>query len=692
VSGLSYYIVVLLVYLGSDLLATWGLNLEFGVAGVANFAYIVLVAAGAYVYSILTLGPSSAGGGFQSYIIGLHLPAAAAILIAMAVAAALGCLVGVTGLRRLRPDYQAMVTLVISLMAITVVSADTGLVNGNAGLSGIPNPLASLTGSVQGWGYVILTGLVCLAAYPLLRRFTAGPLGRTLRAIRDDENAAIAIGKNVVALRLVVQGVGGALAGLSGALLAGFIGGWSPSAWQYVETLALLTAIIVGGLGDDLGVLVGTVIIPVLILQGVQFLPQVNNHAQLTQDLGWIILGALTIAFIWLRPRGLIPERRPAGLVAAARLAGRSGTAPPAGAPPAAPSGGGPSLAGPSAGGLSAGGPSLVGSSVGGSSSGAPLAGPSASAPSSGGPSPGGPSPAGPPPAGAPPAGQPGGRVLEGGGRASQAAPLRPGDFLRVGTSLRGAAGQVLLAAEDLGKHYGGVRAVDGAALVISPGSITGLIGPNGAGKTTVLGIISGFVRPDSGRVWFDGQDVTRLPAYRRARRGLVRTFQLPHEFGRLTTIENLMAAAPGQRAETAAGILAGKPYWRSQDREILARAARLLDLFGMTDKADEPAARLSGGQKRMLEVMRALMVQPALLLLDEPMAGLSPALSDRLEQICLGLKAEGLSIVLVEHELGAVDRLCDHVVVMAQGRVLSEGTMAELRVSKEVQRAYVVG
>ncbi len=638
-SGLSYYIVVLLVYLGSDLLATWGLNLEFGVAGVANFAYIVLVAAGAYVYSILTLGPSSAGGGFQSYIIGLHLPAAAAILIAMAVAAALGCLVGVTGLRRLRPDYQAMVTLVISLMAITVVSADTGLVNGNAGLSGIPNPLASLTGSVQGWGYVILTGLVCLAAYPLLRRFTAGPLGRTLRAIRDDENAAIAIGKNVVALRLVVQGVGGALAGLSGALLAGFIGGWSPSAWQYVETLALLTAIIVGGLGDDLGVLVGTVIIPVLILQGVQFLPQVNTHAQLTQDLGWIILGALTIAFIWLRPRGLIPEHRPAGLVAAARLAGRSGTAPPVGPPPAASSAGGPSLAGP-------------------------------------------------PPADSPP----GGRVLDGGGSASQAAPLRPGDFLRVGTSLRGAAGQVLLAAEDLGKHYGGVRAVDGAALVISPGSITGLIGPNGAGKTTVLGIISGFVRPDSGRVWFDGQDVTRLPAYRRARRGLVRTFQLPHEFGRLTTIENLMAAAPGQRAETAAGILAGKPYWRSQDREILARAARLLDLFGMTDKADEPAARLSGGQKRMLEVMRALMAQPALLLLDEPMAGLSPALSSRLEQICLGLKAEGLSIVLVEHELGAVDRLCDHVVVMAQGRVLSEGTMAELRVSKEVQRAYVVG
>lgn len=647
-SGLAYYVVVLLVYLGSDLLAAWGLNLEFGVAGVANFAYIVLVAAGAYVYSVLTLGPSSAGGGFQSYIIGLHLPVVAAILIAMAAAAALGGLIGVTGLRRLRPDYQAMVTLVISLMAITVVSADTGLVNGNAGLAAIPNPLASLTGAAQGWGYAALTGLACLAVYPLLRRFTAGPLGRTLRAIRDDENAAIAIGKNVVALRLVVQGVGGALAGLSGALLAGFIGGWSPSAWQYVETLALLTAIIVGGLGDDLGVLVGTVIVPVLILQGVQFLPQISNHAQLTEDLGWIILGALTIAFIWLRPRGLIPERRPAGLVATAGLAGRSGTALPGGSPLAGPSAGGPSQDGP---------PS-----------------------------------AGPPPAGSSLSGRPDSGVLDGGGGASQAAPLRLGDFLRAGTSQRDAGGQVLLAAEDLGKHYGGVRAVDGATLMISPGSITGLIGPNGAGKTTVLGIISGFIRPDSGCVRFGGQDVTRLPAYRRARRGLVRTFQLPHEFGRLTTIENLMAAAPGQRAETAVGILAGKPYWRAQDREILARAARLLDLFGMTDKADEPAARLSGGQKRMLEVMRALMAQPALLLLDEPMAGLSPALSSRLEQICLGLKAEGLSIVLVEHELGAVDRLCDHVVVMAQGRVLSEGTMAELRVSKEVQRAYVVG
>ena len=247
----------MLVYLGTDLLAAWGLNLEFGVAGVVNFAYIVLVAAGAYLYAVFTLGPPAAMGGFQQYIIGGRLPAAAAVALAALICGGLGCLIGVTGLKRLRADYQAMVMLVISILATTIVGADTGLFNGNAGLSLIPNPLASVDPARRGWYYVAVVGVVCAAGYLVLRRFTTGPLGRALRAVRDDEDAAIAVGKNVVGLRLAVQAVGGVYAGLSGALLAGFIGGWSPSAWEYVETLALLTAIIVGGLGNDAGVLLG---------------------------------------------------------------------------------------------------------------------------------------------------------------------------------------------------------------------------------------------------------------------------------------------------------------------------------------------------------------------------------------------------------------------------------------------------
>ena len=249
-----------------------------------------------------------------------------------------------------------------------------------------------------------------------------------------------------------------------------------------------------------------------------------------------------------------------------------------------------------------------------------------------------------------------------------------------------------MLAVDGLVKRYGGVHAVNNVSLAARGGSITGLIGPNGAGKSTVLGLISGFGRADGGRVWFDGHDVTTSPGYRRARLGLVRTFQLPREFGRLTTIENLLAAAPGQRGETSMGVLTGPRYWRAEERENLERGRSLLETFGMASKADELAGGLSGGQKRMLEVMRALMTRPKLLLLDEPMAGLCPLLSSRLEDICLQLKAAGLAIILVEHELGSVDRLCDHVVVMAQGSVLSEGSMAELRVSEEVQRAYVVG
>ena len=634
----------MLVYLGTDLLAAWGLNLEFGVAGVVNFAYIVLVAAGAYLYAVFTLGPPAAMGGFQQYIIGARLPVAAAVALAALICGILGCLIGVTGLKRLRADYQAMVMLVISILATTIIGADTGLFNGNAGLSLIPNPLASVDPARRGWYYVAVVGVVCAAGYLVLRRLTTGPLGRALRAVRDDEDAAIAVGKNVVGLRLAVQAVGGVYAGLSGALLAGFIGGWSPSAWEYVETLALLTAIIVGGLGNDAGVLLGVVIVPVLILQGVQFLPQIRSAPQLADDLGWIILGLLTIAFVFARPQGLIPERRP-------RL-GMSAVPEGAAALPIPPE-------------------KLAQAEGWAQAQGLAQADKLAQA----------------------------GASAQAGGSAQAAGPggLAAIIAVRAGVPLTpaiaGDGGRApILIVDGLVKRYGGVHAVDGASFTAAAGGITGLIGPNGAGKSTVLGLVSGFVRPDAGRITFDGRDVAALPAHRRARLGIVRTFQLPREFRALTTIENLLVAAPGQRGESAAGVAAGRWLWRRDEDELAEAARGLLRLFGMAEAADQRAGRLSGGQKRLLEVMRALMARPRLLLLDEPMAGLAPALAERLEAACRQLAGAGMSILLVEHELGVVERLCETVVVMAQGKVISEGRMAELRTRKEVQDAYVVG
>ncbi len=608
-TGYEYYVVVLLVYFGTFLIAAWGLNLEFGIAGVPNFAYIVLVAAGAYTYAVLTLGPDSSNGGFQHYIYGAHLPFVAALLCASAVSAILGAIIGITGLKRLRPDYQAMAMLVVSITATTIVVADTGLVNGSAGLALIPNPLHRLQGSQQGWGYVAMVGVICCLVYAVLRRFSSGPFGRLLRAMRDDEEAALSVGKNVVALRIAVQAVGGGMAGLSGALLVGFIGGWSPSAWLFIETMALLTAIIIGGMGNDWGVVIGTLIVPTLIVQGVQFLPTVGNNPELIPQLGWIILGLLTIGFLFFRPVGLVPEGRATPF--------RQGVEPDDARP------------------LDARRDHALLSFV-------------------------------------------------------STLPERPAPILAT-VPATGESGDIL-SVEALVREFGGVRAVDGATFTVGRGSITGLIGPNGAGKSTTLGIMSGFIKPSAGAIRFNGADVTNAPAYRRARLGLVRTFQLSREFGSLTTLENLVVAAPRARSESALGVVGGRRYWGLEEKEIKDRARELLALFQMEDKAAERARNLSGGQKRVLEVMRAVMTEPALLLLDEPTAGLSPLLTHRLGDACLALRQEGLSIVLVEHELETVERLCDTVVVMVLGKVFAQGSMADLRTRKEVQEAYIAG
>lgn len=302
---------MLLVYLGTDLLAAWGLNLEFGVSGVANLAYIVVIAAGAYTYAVFALGPDTTNGGFQQYILGLSAPFFVAVIAAAVVGAVVGVLIGVTGLKRIRQDYQAMVMLVISIMAATVISAAPSFLGGDPGISLIPNPFANLSPAAGDWTYVAMVAFACLIGYLVMRRFTGGPMGRALRAMRDDEHAAAAMGYSVVKMRLLTQAVGGAFGGVSGALLVAFIGGWSPGAWAYVETLALLTAVIVGGMGNDFGVSLGTFVIAVLLLQGVQFLPQIRSHTGLTEAIGWMLLGGLTIVFLWVRPQGVFRERRP---------------------------------------------------------------------------------------------------------------------------------------------------------------------------------------------------------------------------------------------------------------------------------------------------------------------------------------------------------------------------------------------
>jgi ABC-type branched-subunit amino acid transport system ATPase component len=249
-----------------------------------------------------------------------------------------------------------------------------------------------------------------------------------------------------------------------------------------------------------------------------------------------------------------------------------------------------------------------------------------------------------------------------------------------------------VLAVQDLHREFGGVHAVNGASFTVPPGRITGLIGPNGAGKSTALNIIAGALKPSAGTVSYQGKDVTALPSYRVARRGIIRTFQLSSEFAALTVLENLLVAAPVQRGETLWQAALGKRYWRPQERALVERARQLMARFDMSAKEDEYAGNLSGGQKRLLELMRGLMANPTLLLLDEPMAGVNPSLARRIEQHLADLAGEGLTMLMIEHELAVVERLCDSIVVMAQGRVISEGTMADIRSDQEVLDAYLIG
>ena len=247
-----------------------------------------------------------------------------------------------------------------------------------------------------------------------------------------------------------------------------------------------------------------------------------------------------------------------------------------------------------------------------------------------------------------------------------------------------------LLAIENVACAFGGVQAVVDASFSVKENTITGLIGPNGAGKSTMIDLICGRKRPDRGGIRFDGTDISTEHAHQVSTRGIIRTFQKANVFGGLTVVENLLMGArawPGERLSRALWL---RSSWARGEAERVERAYELLDRFGLEHIANHYAGALSGGQKRLVELMRALMAEPKLLLLDEPMAGVNPTLAlsicERLEE----LRNHGMTMLMVEHELRWVERLCDPIVVMARGQVLAEGSMAELQENAEVLDAYL--
>ncbi len=243
----------------------------------------------------------------------------------------------------------------------------------------------------------------------------------------------------------------------------------------------------------------------------------------------------------------------------------------------------------------------------------------------------------------------------------------------------------------DLHKHFGGARAVDGATLSIAPGSITGLIGPNGAGKTTLFNVIAGLIPPTSGQVSLGGEDITGLSPHILFQKGLLRTFQIAHEFSSMSVRENLMMVPGGQSGESLWNAFFRRSDIRDQERELAAKADEVLEFLTIDHLADEKAGNLSGGQKKLLELGRTMMVDARIVFLDEVGAGVNRTLLNTIGDAILRLNQErGYTFVVIEHDMDFIDRLCDPVICMAEGRVLAQGTLAEIKADERVIEAYL--
>jgi branched-chain amino acid transport system ATP-binding protein len=246
-----------------------------------------------------------------------------------------------------------------------------------------------------------------------------------------------------------------------------------------------------------------------------------------------------------------------------------------------------------------------------------------------------------------------------------------------------------IVIADHVTRQFGGLKAVDVDHLEIPRGQITALIGPNGAGKTTMFNLLTGFDKPNTGTWEFDGKSLAGVPAFKVARAGMVRTFQLTKSLGRLSVLQNMLLGATGQKGEGLFSALV-KPLWRKQEEENTARADELLTRFKLDAKREDYAASLSGGQRKLLEMARALMSKPELIMLDEPMAGVNPALTQSLLGHIKNLKSDGTTVLFVEHDMHMVMHISDWVVVMAEGRVVAEGPPESVMKDPAVIDAYL--
>jgi ABC-type branched-subunit amino acid transport system ATPase component/ABC-type branched-subunit amino acid transport system permease subunit len=618
-----------------------GLNVRWGWAGEFDIALFAFVAIGAYVYSVFTLPPNTTPPP-SGYILGLRAPFLVGVIAAIVVSGLVSAVVGAVALRKLRDDYFGITTLAFALILALVIGQYTPLFDGYEGLFGMPQPLSTVQPFGPDGGYYLGICVIALVlTFLVLQRLYRSPFGRAVRSVREDDTASAAFGRNVYLLKLKAYIVGGCVAGLGGALLAAYITAFNPYGWTPQETFLIYAALFVGGTGNAVGAIVGTFFVEVGVQEVTRYVPQIGKNASSGDAIRLVLIGLLIVAVLWWRPQGIFPERRARDrLLPATATAGATGSALTWAArlaPPAlrrtVPSPEGGQAAAPAADGM---------------------------------PDPGADS--------EPAAAQDFGRLI-----------IRP-----AGAPTTAGSDPIALQVTNLTKAFGGVKAVNEASFSVRAGSLTGLIGPNGAGKSTAINLISGFSSPDSGTIEFGGRHIEGKSAHAISRLGLMRSFQTPREWPGLTVMENMLLAAPIEGREAIWRGLFTPRRLRAAELADRVRARELLDVVGLAKLKDEPAGNLSGGQKRLLEFARLAAGGPRLVLLDEPQAGVNPVLGERMAELIRAMVASDVTVLMVEHNLAFLERLCDHVIVMALGTCIATGSMAELRANRDVVDAYL--
>jgi ABC-type branched-subunit amino acid transport system permease subunit len=309
-----YYLATLAIFFFVYNILTWGLNIQFGYAGILDFTYITFFAAGAYFAGAASLGRPGPDSDMR-YILGLGWPFLPSLVLGAAVAGCLGSLIGLVVLNRLRSDYLAIVTVSVGTIAYDLVGNDARLFNGWDGIAGVPYPFNAVLGldpNTYTLFYVGFSGVVMAVLWFFAHRLYASPLGRAMRATREDADVAEAFGKNTFAIRMTAMVIGCVYAGVAGALLIGFISALNPGGWTAGETFVVWAAMLVGGRGNNLGAVVGSLLVPVVFNEATRFLPPIPGHPALIPAIRNMLIGLLLILVLWFRPEGILPERKPA--------------------------------------------------------------------------------------------------------------------------------------------------------------------------------------------------------------------------------------------------------------------------------------------------------------------------------------------------------------------------------------------